>query len=161
MRYLHILLLGLLMALLVSCAPEKKNKLEGAWELVSAKVTSPDTTIEYNQARWKQIKLVTKSRFAFVGQEPNRPNYKGRGDDSELLAAARTFFAGGGKYTLEGDMYTEHIEFFLTPNYVPVSIPYKCQVEGDQWTLSGKLPTKSLGLEDFDWELYEVWRRME
>lgn len=60
--------------------------------------------------------------------EPDCPNYKDGGSDSELLAAAKTFFAGGDTYALEGDTYAEHIEFFLTPNYVPVSIPMP-----DEW----------------------------
>jgi hypothetical protein len=151
----------LLIGTLLSCAPEKKNKLEGVWELVSAKYTIPDTTYESTQANWTQIKLITKSHFAFVGEKPNRPHHKGWGTDSERLAAADAFLAGGGTYTLEGDTYTEHVEYFLTPNYVPVSMSFKCQVEGDQWILTGKLPTKSLGIADYDMELYEVWNRIE
>ena len=147
MKSLNFLLVILLFALLVSCTAEKKNKLEGAWELVSARHTTPATTNEFTQADWKQIKLITKSHFVFVRQGRNDP--------------AKAFLAGGGKYTFEGDMYTEHIEFFSTPNYVNISIPYKCQVEGDQWTISGKIPLKSLGFADYDLEITQVWRRIE
>ena len=152
MKYLNSISLVLLVTLFVSCATEKKNKLEGVWELVSAKSTSPDTTIEITQADWKQIKVVTKSHFVWIGQEPNRAKFLKGGIDSELLAAAKTFGAGGGTYTLEGDTYTEHIEFFLEPNYVDTSIPFKCQIEGDQWIHSGTIG---------EIELYEVWKRLK
>ena len=91
MKYLNLISLVLLLTVFVSCATEKKNKLEGVWELVSVKSTSPDTTIETTQADWKQIKVVTKSHFVWIGQEPNRAKFIERGSDSELLAAARTF----------------------------------------------------------------------
>jgi len=154
MKSLHIFWTVLLFALLVSCAVEKKNELEGAWEFVSGRTTTPDTTFEYTHDDWNEIKVLTKSHWVFVGQEPNRPKFTEGGTDAELLAAAETFNAGGGKYTLEGDTYTEHIEYFLNPNAVNVSIPFKYQLEDDQWTISGTWPETNT-------ELYEVWRRIE
>ena len=161
MKILSILPMGLLLALLVNCAGERESKLEGVWELVSAKYTSPDTTIVTTPTDWKQIKVITKSHFVFVGQEPVRGKFRGIPTDAELLAAARTFFAGGGTYTLVGDTYTENLQFFFNPNYVGHSVPYKCQMEGDRWIQSGIYPAKSIGLKEHDMELYEVWKRIE
>lgn len=146
MKSLHILLSVLIFSLLASCAAEKKNELEGVWELVSGKYTSPDTTFEYSD--WEAIKVITKSYFATVDQKPNRPKFSEGGTDSELLAAYKTFIANGGKYTLEGDTYTEHLKFFSNPNLVNTSASFKYQVKGDQLILSGKFLT-------------EVWKRIE
>jgi hypothetical protein len=153
--------IGLIALLLVGCGEEKKGKLEGVWELVSARFTSPDTTIVTTPTEWKQVKVITRSHFAFVGQEPDRAMFHGKPTDAELLSAARTFFAGGGTYTLVGDTYTENIQFFFYPNYVGHSIAFKSQIEGDRWIMSGTYPAKSIGLEEHEMELYEVWKRIE
>ena len=153
MKYLKVLLSVLLLTLFVSCATEEKNKFEGVWELISTKSTSPDTTVVRTQADWKQIKVITKSHFVWIGQAPNRAKFLEGGSDAELLAAAITFGAGGGTYTFEGDTYTEHIEFFSNPNFVGVSIPFEFQIKGDQWIHSGTTPS--------DVEIVVVWERIE
>ena len=147
----------------VEAAAEKKNEVEGVWEKFSGKLVSPDTIIETIQAdrNRKSIKVITKSYFVTVGHTLNRPKFSEGGTDSELLAAYNAFSANGGKYTLEGDTYTEHLEFFLNPTFENVSVSFKYQVNGDQLIISGTMPTKSLGLADFDWELTEVWRKIE
>ncbi len=161
MKSLHIFLLVLLFSLLASCAAEKKNELEGVWEKVSGKSVSPDTTIETTQVDRKAIKVITKSYFVTISHNLNRPKFSEGGTDAELLTAYNTFSANGGKYTLEGDTYTEHLEFFLNPNFENVSVSFKYQVKGDQLIISGTMPLKSLGLSDVDWELTEVWKRIE
>jgi hypothetical protein len=161
MKILHVVFASLLLFLLSSCATEEKSPLEGVWELASGQYTTPDTTIRITPADWTQIKVITKSHHVWIGQAPNREKFTEGGTDSELLAAARTFGAGGGTYTIEGDKYIEHIKFFLNPNYVNASIPFTYKMEGDQWIQSGTFPAKSLGLEEYDTELYEVWKRVE
>jgi hypothetical protein len=66
------------------------------------------------------------------------------------VAAAKVFGAGGGTSTLNGDSYAEHLDFFILPNFVGVTIPWKVKWEGDEWIMTGTLPTKSLGLADRD-----------
>ena len=144
---------------LLGCTVQRKNTLEGTWELVSAKYTIGDKT-ETHQG-WREIKIITKTHVAFLSQKSERQKFAAAGTDAERLDAAKTFDAGGGTYTLEGENYTEHIEFFLTPNFVNVSLPFKIKWEGDQWIQTGTIPAKSMGLDDKDWELYEVWRRIE
>ena len=161
MKYLTVLSLVLVLILIMSCTTEKKNKVEGVWEKVSAKITLPDTTMEFTQDDFKQIKVITKSHFVWIGQQPNRAKFVEGGTDSELLAAAKSFGAGGGTYTLEGDIYTEHIEFTLNPNRTGVSIPFTCHIDGDKWIHSGTMPRKSIGQQGSDYELCEVWRRID
>ena len=143
---------------LQGCAPEKASPLEGAWELVDAKYTPADPTFSLSSQR--QIKLLTKTHWAFLSQERSAPKLTS-GSDAELLAAAKTFGAGGGTYTLDGDTYTEHVEFFATPNFVGASIKFKIKWVGDEWIQTGTLPLKALGLGDKDMELYEKYRRIK
>ncbi len=161
MKTLHVIFVSLLFMLLSSCTTERKSPLEGVWELTSAQYTTPDTTFEFMPTERSQIKVITKSHHVWIGQASNRAKFTEGGNDSELLASARTFGAGVGTYTIEGDKYIEHINYFLNPNYVNASIPFTYKMEGDQWIQSGTIPAKSLGLQEYDIELYEVWKRVE
>jgi len=147
---------------LLGCDTEKKNPIEGTWELVSTKHTIGDSTLfEGSQKDIRMIKIITKTHFAFLNQNVDRPKFTQMGNDAETLLAARTFGAGGGTYKLDGDTYTENIQFMLTPNFVGLSIPFKVKIENNQLIQTGVLPIKSSGLGDQDVELYEVYKRIE
>jgi len=140
---------------------QRSRSLEGAWELVEVRHTPPDT---FNLADWRQIKILTPTHWVFLTQKrasPNRTTSQPQPKDNELLAAAKAFGAGGGTYTLNGDTYTEHIEFFYTPNYVGATIPWTIRWDGDDWIMTGTFPMKSLGLADHDAQLYERYRRVK
>jgi hypothetical protein len=143
---------------LQACAPEKASPLEGTWELVDAKYTPADPT--FSLSSYRQIKILTKTHWAFLSQEHSAPKLTS-GSDAELLAASKTFSAGGGTYTLDGDAYTEHVEFFYTPNFVGALLKFKIKWDGQEWIQTGTLPLKALGLGDKDVELYERYRRIK
>jgi hypothetical protein len=126
--------------------------------LVDAKYTPADPT--FSLSRQRQIKILTKTHWAYLSQDRSAPKLT-NGSDAELLAAAKTFGAGGGTYTLDGDTYTEHVEFFAAPNFVGTSIKFKIKWEGDEWIQTGSLPIKALGLGDKDMDLYERYRRIK
>lgn len=135
------------------------SQLEGTWDLVEAKYTPPDPAFTF--ADRHQIKILTKTHWVFLSEKRVAPKLTSQTNDTELLAAAKAFGAGGGTYTLDGDTYTEHIEFFNTPNYVGMSLPWKINWEGDEWIQTGTFPMKALGLGDHDMELYERYRRVK
>lgn len=141
------------------CSSQSTNQLEGTWDLVEAKCSPPDPN--FNFADWHQIKILTKTHWAFLSEKRVAPKMTSATNDAELIAAAKAFAAGGGTYTLDGDTYTEHIDFFNTPNYVGTSVQWKVRWEGDEWIQTGTLPVKTLGLGDQDVELYERYRRVK
>jgi hypothetical protein len=143
---------------LQGCDHHKANPLEGAWELVDAKYTPADPA--FSLSRYRQIKILTGTHWAFLSQDKSAPKMTG-GGDTELLAAAKTFSAGGGTYTLQGDAYTERVEFFYIPNFVGASLKFKIKWDGDEWIQTGTIPVKALGLGDKDMELYERYRRVK
>ena len=138
-------------------AQDKASPLEGAWELVEAKNVPADP--DFSLTKTHQIKILTKTHFAFMSQD--RLPAKTKPTAAELTAAAKSFSAGGGTYKLEGDAYTEHIEFFAVPKFVGASITFKIKWEGDEWIQSGTLPLKALGLSDHDVQITEKYRRIK
>jgi hypothetical protein len=135
------------------------QSLQGAWELIEARYNPPDP--KSNLAEFRQVKILTGTHWAFLAQKRSPRKLPKSPKDAELLEAARVFGAGGGTYTLTGDTYAEHIEFFSTPNFVGVTIPWKLKWQGDEWIMTGTLPMKSLGLADQDVQLYERYRRVK
>lgn len=140
---------------LTAHAGDKMASLEGAWELVDAKNVPADP--DFSLAKTRQIKIITKTHFAFLSQDrlPAKPSA------AQLADAAKTFSAGGGTYKLEGDSYTEHIEFFVVPKFAGTTITFKIKWEGDEWIQSGTLPLKALGLSDHDVQITERYRRIK
>ncbi len=144
MKKTYYFLLAMLMISL-SCKTENKNAVEGTWELVSAKYTSPDTTYLYPKSEFDHvIKIIGKTHFLFISQDTSR---------------IESYDFGGGTYTLEGDTYTENIVFFKYPGFIGQSISYNNQIEGDNWVMTGPLNKKEN--EDFKWAMHEVWKRIE
>ena len=133
--YLAALLLGVL-PLLAACSPEpERGPMEGAWEMISGTYTTtdPDTTWELTIP---QIKILTQSHFAF-------------GRQNEFGA-----FAGGGRYTVDDEHYTEIVEYHSDPLAADTTLVFDYRIEGDTlWYHSGTIGP--------NFRLEEVWRRVE
>jgi len=78
------------------------NSLVGTWELVDASSTEAGKTTSTFDPKRKMIKIINATHFAFLNHD------MGTATDS----TAAPFSAGGGKYTLTGDNYTEYLDYF-------------------------------------------------
>lgn len=108
--------------------------VQGAWEMVDIRVIYPDR-VDRPQHRQRQIKILTPTHFAFGRQA----------DDPEEV------YAGGGRYEVDGNTYTEHIEYHSSAPLVGTAIEFECRVEDDLWYHSGIIG---------DFRLEETWRRI-
>lgn len=98
-------------------------------------VTRRDTT---NQPR-KTMKILTGARFQWIAYNTETKQF---------------FGTGGGSYTAEDGVYTEHIEFFSRDNSrVGAQLRFEFEVEGGDWHHRGK---SSAGEA-----MYEIWSRRE
>lgn len=71
----------------------------------------------------KTIKMITGSRFQWVAFNPDTKQFSG---------------TGGGKVSLNGGEYSEHIEFFSrNPDRVGAELTFNYEVDGDRWIHSG------------------------
>src|SRR5580693_5586692 len=71
-------------------------RLNGTWQLISGMTITKNDTVLYPTGS-QFIKIINDSHFAFLKHDLNPPK------DS-----SNHFDAGGGRYTLSGDQYTEH-----------------------------------------------------
>lgn len=162
MKKLAYVLFLISVVVVAFCRREKpRSPVEGVWKLVSTKPLKPDGSVDRTGEEWNMMKIVSGSHFTFVEQEPGRPRFTKGGCDEEMLAAAKTFFAGGGTYTFDGTTYTETITHFFNPNYIGVSVKLTCEFHGDLWIVKGTFPSKSVGMPDDDYEMTEVYQRVE
>src|SRR6516165_9793965 len=94
----------LILSSLLSCeskndSSESRVDLRGTWQLVSGTIIEKgDTTFTDYTKVHRMIKIINKTHFAFL----NHDTVKGK--DSTAL-----FVAGGGRYDLVRDQYTEHL----------------------------------------------------
>ena len=92
----------LIVLILASCEPKKVSiPLTGTWQLISGTlIEKNDTVVNDYMKNKKFIKIINTTHFAFLSHDLSK------GKDS-----AAFFSAGGGTYSLDGDSYTEHLEF--------------------------------------------------
>lgn len=119
--------------ILTGCAIEsKRGPLEGAWEMESATYTLADSTYDPG---FTQTKILTAEHFSF-----------GRQTDTGALS-------GGGRYSFDGETYTETIDYHYNASHVGKSLSFEARLEGDSiWHHSGQIGE--------NYHIYEVWRRV-
>ncbi len=142
MKRNYLTLSAILLLICSSCY--KVNQLEGTWELVSAQWIFEDTTEFPNSEYDREIKMIGKTNFLVIRQDTT---------NDEL------FFSGGGTYVLDGDSYTESLEFASWVTDIGSTLTYECSYEDSLWVITG--PVTEEGGESPGWKLTEKWKKIE
>lgn len=147
MKTLSAFIIALLIISCFSCtAPEKKNPLEGTWEMIKATASTPDSTMNWIKSdSRRQIKIISKTYFATIAQDTKEGNN----------------MFNGGTYTLEEDTYTENLEFFNNSSLIGHSASFKIEISKDQLKMSGILPLKDWGVDEHNLNLDQVYQRID
>ncbi|NNE09631.1 MAG: hypothetical protein HKN20_13810 [Gemmatimonadetes bacterium] len=103
------------------------KSLQGSWVRIDDEAPQGQT-----------IKILTEERFAFG------------------LHAKNEIVAGGGRYVLDDETYTETIQYHWMPNLVGKTVVFDCAIDGDIWHHTGRIKTGG-GVLVID----EVWERIE
>ncbi|MCK5470296.1 MAG: hypothetical protein KAI99_17355 [Cyclobacteriaceae bacterium] len=123
MKKTNFLILAFVAILIIACStPEKEvkeNPYEGAWEITYLKYVYPDTTIETTQFDNPDVKLLTKSHYAFGHQ-----------------VGENQIVGGGGEYTYDGDTFTSYPKYHYFPGMVGNSLVFNSKIEGNLWTIA-------------------------
>jgi hypothetical protein len=145
-RYLMILSLVCLGS---SCQDQEsktaESPLKGTWQLISGTlIEKGDTTITDYTRGVQMIKIINDSHFAFLNHDLNK------GKDS--LAAQ--FVAGGGRYELSGDQYTEHLEYCSAREWEGNDFVFSVDIKNDTLTQSGNEKVEGTTIDRLNIEKY-------
>ena len=149
MKYKHLPLLSLL-GLLLSCNPQPSAtlRLNGTWRLVSGTtITKGVSTVTDYTKESTMIKIINDTHFAFLKHDLNSPK------DS-----SNHFDAGGGSYTLAGDKYTEHLDYYVDRNWEGKTFPFTVSISNDTLIQRGM---EKVEAENIDREIIERYVRVQ
>lgn len=109
--------------LLSSCSQKQEaaNPMIGTWQLLThTEITKGVSAVTDYTKDLKMIKIINSSHFAFLIHTVNTKK------DS-----SNNFDAGGGAYTLAGDKYTEHLDYYKDKNWEGKSFDFTITFSGD------------------------------
>jgi hypothetical protein len=136
--------LTIMLFLFLSYSCCEKNKVEGTWELVSAKWLSADT-VEFPTSEYdREVKMFGKTYVLFIRQDTTNEDL---------------FFAGGGTYKLEGNKYIETIDFTSWGGGVGSISTYNCEFRDSMMITTGPFNDEGDKMPGF--QLHEEWKRIE
>ena len=122
----------------------RPSAIEGTWKLVSGMlVEKGDTTMTDYTTERSMIKIINTSHFAFLNHDLHK------GKDSAAL-----FVAGGGTYTLNGDQYTENLEYCSARDWEGNTFHFTVTISGDSLVQKGIEKIEELGIERLNIETY-------
>ena len=146
MKKLFYLLIIAIVLTIASCTTIEKAPLEGAWQCVSSTYISPEDSssysIETNSSR-RDILLFTKNYFGFIDQDTTGAVF------------------GGGTYTWDGSTFTEKYDSFKNPKFIGHSVTYSTKMINNKLQISGTMKLKEWGVADYNYEIEELWRKIE
>ncbi|MGS2739687.1 lipocalin family protein [Sinomicrobium sp. M5D2P17] len=135
------------LTMLQSCTTATKEKgpsIQGTWKLVSGTTIQDKDTVHTDYTKDQEmIKIINDTHFAFLRHDLND------GKDSSAV-----FVAGGGKYTLKGNKYTEHLEYFNVREWEGNSFELEYEIKGDTLTTKGIEKVEALGVNHINIEKY-------
>jgi len=139
-----------LLLITLSCSTNKSAEreasinMEGTWQLVSGTIIEKGDTSFTNYTKERQmIKVINKTHFVFLNHDLTK------GKDSSAL-----FIAGGGRYELRGDQYTEHLEYCSDRAWEGYDFRFTIKVQNDTLTQTGMEKIDSIKVNRMNIEKY-------
>lgn len=151
-----ILLAGLSFTLACSNHPQPQNaqgdnftnplaeQLKGSWKLLSAQTVQDGKTEFQDFSKGQEmIKIINDDHFAFLRHDL-KPDSKG----------LKNFDAGGGRYKLVEDQYTESLDFYKDQNWEGKSFQFTIRFKGDTLIQTGVEKVEKAGVDRVITEKY-------
>jgi hypothetical protein len=139
----------LLLLLLASCTTKTVDVAErppivGTWKLISGTlIEKGDTTVTDYTKSSSFIKVINDTHFAFMSHDLNG------GKDSTA-----SYSSGGGKYTLEQNNYTEHLEYCSDRQWEGHEFKFTVTIQNDTLVQQGMEEVASAGVNRLNIEKY-------
>jgi hypothetical protein len=100
-------------------------RLNGTWQLISGLTITKNDTERY-PTNFRMIKIINDSHFSFLRHDIDPPK------DS-----SNHFDAGGGAYSLNGNQYTEHLDYYSDRNWEGKPFSFTIKLNNDTLTQTG------------------------
>ncbi|RYF78708.1 MAG: hypothetical protein EOO39_00715 [Cytophagaceae bacterium] len=117
----------------------------GTWELVAASSTKQGKTVSTFDPKRKMIKIINDTHFAFLNHDVS----------SATDSTAAPFSAGGGRYTLTGDAYTEHLDYFTDKQWEGNKFDFTIKLAQDSLIQRGVEKVEKLNVDHIIVETYK------
>jgi len=119
--------------------------IEGTWKLMSAQtIINTDTTYKDYTQDMDGVKIIGKEYFAFFQHDLSK------GEDS----TTKRFSSGGGKYILQGNRYTEFLEYCSSRKWEGNKFDFTVEIREDSLIQKGIEKIESLGVNRIITETY-------
>ena len=118
---------------------ERKNEIIGTWKLIYADIKENDSLTIKDMTKSDFIKIINSTHFAFFNQDPDN---------------AEGFYGGAGTYKLDGNQYTETLNFFGEEIYRGQSFQFTIEINGDTLIQSGLEEVKEANIKRYITEKY-------
>jgi hypothetical protein len=144
---IKILFVIIIMAL-VSCVAKNSKPspglIEGTWQLISGTlIEKGDTTVTFYAKNISFIKIINDTHFAFLQHDLKK------GQDSSAI-----FVSGGGRYSIDGSSYTEHLEYCSDRNWEGNDFKFTISISKDTLIQTGVEKVESAGVNRVNIEKY-------
>ncbi|MDP9048401.1 MAG: hypothetical protein M3N14_09710 [Bacteroidota bacterium] len=137
-------------AFLLSCKTktEQTVSINGTWQLITGttitKGVSAVTDYTKNQ---RMIKIINDTHFSFL-----------KHDLHAAKDSSNHFDAGGGRYTLTGGKYTEHLDYYSDKNWEGKPFTFTLSLKGDTLIQTG---LEKVEKENIDRTIIEKYVRVK
>lgn len=108
-------------------SPSASPDIQGTWKLITGIVTTKGVAVVTDYTKGTSfIKVRDSAHFAFLKHDLN-----------PLKDSSNHFDAGGGAYSLKGDQYTEHLDYYSDHQYEGQSYTFTVSFHGDTLVQQG------------------------
>jgi Lipocalin-like domain len=138
------------------------NPVVGTWKLVSTAATSADDkslVSPMGDHPTGFLTYTTEGRMSLLITHEGRPNLSGDRLDSPIEEQANAFsnmVAYAGRYSVEGNQLTHHLEAASSQNWVGIDLPRMVTFTGNRVKLEAPIRERHGVVQKFE----QVWERM-
>lgn len=116
----------------------------GSWKLLSGTIIEgSDTSVTDYTKDQEFIKIINEDHFGFFRHDLIK------GVDSTAI-----FVSGGGRYTLDGNHYTEYLEYCNYREWEGHQFDFEVELNGDSLIITGKEEVPELDVDRINSETY-------
>lgn len=134
--------------LFLSCSVPHPVSLVGTWRLIDGvTITHGDSSRAGYPKSTGMIKIINDTHFAFLKHDLDAPK------DS-----SNHFDGGGGSYTLNGNTYTEHLDYYADRHWEGKAFTFTVSISNDTLVQKGMEKVEGTGI---DREIIERYVRVK